>query len=117
MPLTYFENHLKSFICLCVCVCFHVFVSIYMFIRWGCGMEDGLYLFLPTTLLLINMDSMDTVSQRDSNAMIDQQLNAHYGVMMDCNVMIVDGILIVLIKQLFLLKSEQIVPGDIHQCV
>ena len=72
-----------------------MFVSIYMFIRLGYEMEDGLYLFLPTTLLLINMD---TVCQRDSNAMIDQQSNAHYGVMMNCNVMIVDGILIVLIK-------------------
>ena len=91
-----------------------MFVCIYMSIRLGCGIEDGLYLFLPTTLLLINMD---TVCLRDSNAMIDQQSNAHYGVMMDCNVMIVDGILIVLIKQLFLLKSEGNVPGDIHQCV
>ena len=100
--------------CLCVSVSFHVFVCIYMPICWGCGIEEGLYLFLPTTLLLINMD---TVCQRDSNAMIDQQSNAHYGVMMDCNVMIVDGILIVLIKQLFLLKSEGNVPGDIHQCV
>ena len=58
-------------------------------------MEDGLYLFLPTTLLLINMDTM---CQRDSNAMIDQQSNTLYGVTMNCNVMIVDGILIVLIK-------------------
>ena len=72
-----------------------MFVSIYMFIRLGYEMEDGLYLFLPTTLLLI---SMDTVCQGDSNAMIDKQSNAHYGVMMNCNVMIVDGILIVLIK-------------------
>ena len=80
---------------MCVCVSFHVFVCIYMPIRLGYGMGDGLYLFLPTTLLLINMD---TVCQRDSNAMIDQQSNAHYGVMMNCNVMIVDGILIVLIK-------------------
>ena len=76
-------------------MCVFPFVSIYVFICLGYGMEDGLYLFLPTTLLLINMD---TVCQRDSNAMIDQQSNAHYGVMMDCNVMIVDGILIVLIK-------------------
>ena len=85
-----------------------------MFIGLGYGMEDGLYMFLPTKLLLINMD---TVCQGDSNAIIDKQSNAHYGVTMNCNVMIADGILIVLIKQLFFLKSERNVPGDIHQCV
>ena len=85
-----------------------------MFIRLGCGIEDGLYLFLPTTLLLINMD---TVCQRDSNAMIDQQSNAHYGVKMNCNVMIADGILIVLIKQLFFLKVNEMCKRYPSVCI